>query len=86
MQKGLRHLGETEKQKIREMFFLPDLIFCTYSIALMLKIRSLWRIFFVILRFVFLFPFPRSAYPCTPLARQPKILALNPFAPLVRSH
>ena len=26
-------------------------------------------------------PFPRSPYPCTPIARQPTISALNPFAP-----
>ena len=32
------------------------------------------------LKFFILFPFPRSAYPCTPLARQPKISAQNPFA------
>ena len=31
--------------------------------------------------FVFLFPFPRSRYAYTALARQPKIFALNSFAP-----
>ena len=33
------------------------------------------------LKFFILLPFPRSAYIYTPLARQPTISALNPFAP-----
>jgi hypothetical protein len=36
-----------------------------------------------VLNFI-LFSFPRSAYPCTPLARQPKISAQNPFAQSLR--
>ena len=31
--------------------------------------------------FFILSPFPRSVYPCTPLARHPTISPLNPFAP-----
>jgi hypothetical protein len=34
-----------------------------------------------LLKFFILSPFPRSAYSCTLLARQPTISALNPFAP-----
>ncbi len=45
-----------------------------------IKVENL-RFSSILFLFFILFLFPRSVYPRTPLARQPKISALNPFAP-----
>ena len=46
------------------------------------KVENLWFSSFL-LKFFILSSFPRSAYLCTPLARQPRISSLNPFAPVL---